>query len=73
MAERSTDGPPTLGSALGIALRAYAEEHGKVRRGDKRPAYARPSRTASPGWPYPPARPGTGAPTARWTPPGAGI
>ncbi|GHD53924.1 hypothetical protein GCM10010317_037380 [Streptomyces mirabilis] len=44
MAERITDGPPTLGSALGsalgIALRAYAEEHGKVRRGDKRPAYA---------------------------------
>ncbi|MER5534389.1 sulfotransferase family protein [Streptomyces mirabilis] len=40
VAERITDGPPTLGSALGIALRAYAEEHGKVRWGDKRPAYA---------------------------------
>ncbi|GAX50508.1 hypothetical protein [Streptomyces olivochromogenes] len=33
MAERITDGPPTLGSALGIALRAYAEERGKVRWG----------------------------------------
>ncbi|MET7776847.1 sulfotransferase [Streptomyces mirabilis] len=40
VAGRITDGPPTLGSALGIALRAYAEEHGKVRWGDKRPAYA---------------------------------
>lgn len=40
VAERITDGPPTLGSALGIALRAYAEEHGKARWGDKRPAYA---------------------------------
>ncbi|MFD8569925.1 sulfotransferase family protein [Streptomyces sp. NPDC057694] len=35
-----TEGPPTLGSALGIALRAYAEQQGKVRWGDKRPAYA---------------------------------
>ena len=40
VAERITEGPPTLGSALGIALRAYAEKHGKVRWGDKRPAYA---------------------------------
>ncbi|MFC8511615.1 sulfotransferase family protein [Streptomyces sp. NPDC057257] len=40
VAERITDGPPTLGSALGIALRSYAESHGKVRWGDKRPAYA---------------------------------
>ncbi|MCX4401529.1 sulfotransferase family protein [Streptomyces sp. NPDC059441] len=40
VAERITDGPPTLGSALGIALRAYTEEHGKARGGDKRPAYA---------------------------------
>lgn len=40
VAERITEGPPTLGSALGIALQAYAEEHGKVRWGDKRPAYA---------------------------------
>ncbi|MFD7711984.1 sulfotransferase family protein [Streptomyces sp. NPDC059785] len=37
---RITDGPPTLGSALGTVLRSYAEAHGKVRWGDKRPAYA---------------------------------
>ncbi|MFE2514814.1 sulfotransferase [Streptomyces mirabilis] len=63
VAERITDGPPTFGSALGIALRAYAEEHGKVHWGDKRPAYAlhvaeilavprravRPPRTGRPG------------------------
>ncbi|MEV1021669.1 sulfotransferase [Streptomyces sp. NPDC050264] len=35
-----TEAPPTLGSALGAVLRAYAQEHGKVRWGDKRPAYA---------------------------------
>ncbi|WP_189865090.1 sulfotransferase family protein [Streptomyces poonensis] len=40
VAERIVAGPPTLGSALGIALRSYAEEHGKARWGDKRPAYA---------------------------------
>lgn len=40
VAERINDGPPALGSALGIALRACTEEHGKVRWGDKRPAYA---------------------------------
>ncbi|MFE9766322.1 sulfotransferase family protein [Streptomyces sp. NPDC005808] len=40
VAERITEGPPTLGSALGITFSAYAEEHGKVRWGDKRPAYA---------------------------------
>jgi hypothetical protein len=40
VAARMADGPPTLGSALGIALRSYAESHGKVRWGDKRPAYA---------------------------------
>ncbi|MFJ2833399.1 sulfotransferase family protein [Streptomyces sp. NPDC087263] len=40
VAERITEGPPTLGSALGITFRAYAEEHGKVRWGDRRPAYA---------------------------------
>ncbi|MFK0169906.1 sulfotransferase family protein [Streptomyces sp. NPDC090306] len=40
VAARIADGPPTLGSALGIALRSYAESHGKVRWGDKRPAYA---------------------------------
>jgi len=33
------DGPPTLGSALGIVLRAYAERFGKPRWGDKRPGY----------------------------------
>ncbi|GAA2891850.1 sulfotransferase [Streptosporangium fragile] len=32
-------GPPTLGSALGIVLRAYAAKHGKPRWGDKRPSY----------------------------------
>ncbi|GGL83609.1 sulfotransferase [Streptomyces fumigatiscleroticus] len=37
---RIADGPPTLGSALGTTLRAYAERHGKARWGDKRPAYA---------------------------------
>ncbi|MFJ3771474.1 sulfotransferase family protein [Streptomyces sp. NPDC090075] len=40
VAGRIADGPPTLGSALGIALEAYAESHGKARWGDKRPAYA---------------------------------
>ncbi|MFG2801906.1 sulfotransferase [Streptomyces pseudovenezuelae] len=40
VAERVEDGPPTLGSALGITLGAYAERHGKVHWGDKRPAYA---------------------------------
>lgn len=33
------DGPPTLGSALGIVFRAYSLRHGKERWGDKRPAY----------------------------------
>jgi Sulfotransferase family len=32
-------GPPTLGSALGIVLRAYATRFGKTRWGDKRPGY----------------------------------
>ncbi|MHC3468540.1 sulfotransferase family protein [Streptomyces sp. 7R007] len=40
VAERIADGPPTLGSALGITLKSYADSHGKVRWGDKRPAYA---------------------------------
>ncbi|WP_308402010.1 sulfotransferase family protein [Streptomyces shenzhenensis] len=40
VAGRITGGPPTLGSALGIALKAYADSHGKARRGDKRPACA---------------------------------
>jgi len=33
------DGPPTLGSALGIVFAAYAERFGKSRWGDKRPGY----------------------------------
>lgn len=37
--ERIVAGPPTLGSALGIVFRAYAERFGKPRWGDKRPAY----------------------------------
>lgn len=32
-------GPPTVGSALGIILRAYAERFDKPRWGDKRPGY----------------------------------
>ena len=32
-------GPPTLGSAVGIVLRAYAQRFGRPRWGDKRPAY----------------------------------
>lgn len=32
-------GPPTLGSAFGIVLRAYARKSGKPRWGDKRPGY----------------------------------
>lgn len=33
------DGPPTIGSALGIVLREYATKNGKPRWGDKRPVY----------------------------------
>ena len=33
------DGPPTLGSAIGIVLRAYAERFDRPRWGDKRPDY----------------------------------
>jgi hypothetical protein len=33
------DGPPTLGSAMGIVFRAYSHSHDKPRWGDKRPAY----------------------------------
>ncbi|MGI9009121.1 MAG: sulfotransferase family protein [Streptosporangiaceae bacterium] len=32
-------GPPTLGSAIGIVFRAYARRFGKPRWGDKRPGY----------------------------------
>jgi Sulfotransferase family len=37
--EQIVAGPPTLGSALGIVLRAYAARFGKPRWGDKRPGY----------------------------------
>jgi hypothetical protein len=37
--EEIVAGPPTLGSALGIVLRAYATRFGKPRWGDKRPGY----------------------------------
>ena len=33
------EGPPTVGSAIGIVLRAYAERFERARWGDKRPAY----------------------------------
>jgi hypothetical protein len=36
---RITEGPGTLGSALGTVFRMYAERFGKPRWGDKRPAY----------------------------------
>ncbi len=35
------DGPPTLGSAMGIVWREFARSRGKVRWGEKRPAYWR--------------------------------
>ncbi|MGW0073602.1 sulfotransferase family protein, partial [Streptosporangium sandarakinum] len=37
--EEIVEGPPTLGSALGTVLRAYAARHGRPRWGDKRPSY----------------------------------
>jgi hypothetical protein len=37
--EQIVAGPPTLGSALAIVLRAYAARFGKPRWGDKRPGY----------------------------------
>ncbi|GII03265.1 sulfotransferase family protein [Planobispora takensis] len=37
--EEIVEGPPTLGSALGIVLRAYAARFRKERWGDKRPSY----------------------------------
>ena len=39
--EEIVEGPPTLGSALGIVFRAYARRFGRPRWGDKRPAYFR--------------------------------
>jgi hypothetical protein len=37
--EEIADGPPTLGSAIGIVFRAYARRFDKPRWGDKRPGY----------------------------------
>ena len=37
--EEIVDGPPTLGSAIGIVFRAYARRFDKPRWGDKRPGY----------------------------------
>jgi hypothetical protein len=34
------DGPPTIGSAIGLVLRAYAERFERPRWGDKRPHYS---------------------------------
>ncbi len=39
VAAEIASGPPTLGSAIGIVLRAYARRLGKPRWGDKRPGY----------------------------------
>ncbi|GAA3444135.1 sulfotransferase family protein [Planomonospora venezuelensis] len=39
VAREIATGPPTLGSALGAVLRAYAARFGKPRWGDKRPGY----------------------------------
>jgi hypothetical protein len=41
LVEEIVAAPPTLGSALGTVLRAYAARFGKPRWGDKRPAYLR--------------------------------
>jgi hypothetical protein len=39
--ERVVAGPPTMGSAIGIVLRMYAERFDRSRWGDKRPTYYR--------------------------------
>jgi hypothetical protein len=39
--ERVVAGPPTVGSAIGIVLKMYAERFGRPRWGDKRPTYYR--------------------------------
>ncbi|MGK5553879.1 sulfotransferase family protein [Actinomadura kijaniata] len=39
--EEIVQGPPTIGSALGIVFRAYARKHGRPRWGDKRPSYSK--------------------------------
>jgi len=36
---RIADGPPTLGSAIGTVLLAYAERFARPRWGEKRPGY----------------------------------
>jgi hypothetical protein len=41
VAAEIVDGPPTLGSALGLVFRAYARRFGRPRWGDKRPSYYR--------------------------------
>ncbi|TDB84585.1 sulfotransferase [Actinomadura sp. KC216] len=41
VADEIVAAPPTLGSALGVVLRAYARRFGKPRWGDKRPSYFR--------------------------------
>ncbi|WUH97985.1 sulfotransferase [Spirillospora sp. NBC_00431] len=41
VADEIVAGPPTLGSAIGVVLRAYARRFGKARWGDKRPSYYR--------------------------------
>ncbi|MEU5885041.1 sulfotransferase [Spirillospora sp. NPDC047279] len=45
------DGPPTMGSALGIVFRAYARKFGKPRWGDKRPSYFKHVPTLLRMWP----------------------
>src|SRR5215469_6079621 len=39
VSDEIVDGPPTLGSAIGIVFRAYARRFDKPRWGDKRPGY----------------------------------
>lgn len=41
LTDRILEAPPTLGSAIGTVFQAFAEKHGKVRWGDKRPTYFR--------------------------------
>ena len=41
MVDQIVAGPPTVGSAIGIVLRAYADRFGKPRWGEKRPGYYR--------------------------------
>lgn len=41
IADRVRTAPPTIGSLVGTVLQMYAERHGRVRWGDKRPGYWR--------------------------------